>query len=107
MEAEIINLLRRRPCTVADIAKTLGMKKENVAEVLEDMEKAPLFKKYMAARSTLQAFCAAGREHMSNIVDNLLDKLGRIKKKGYSRSGKRMKKKRLQKFLQLKITARK
>ena len=38
-EGEIINMLRRRPCTVADIAKTLGMKKENVAGVLEDMEK--------------------------------------------------------------------
>ena len=39
IEAEIINLLLRRPCTVVDIAKTLEMKKENVAEVLEDMEK--------------------------------------------------------------------
>ena len=39
VEAEIINLLLRRPCTVADIAKTLEMKKENVAEVLEDMKK--------------------------------------------------------------------
>ncbi len=39
VEAEIINLLQRRPCTVADIAKTLEMKKENVAEVLKDMKK--------------------------------------------------------------------
>jgi wyosine [tRNA(Phe)-imidazoG37] synthetase (radical SAM superfamily) len=39
IESEIINLLQRRPCTTADIAKTLGMDKENVAELLTGMEK--------------------------------------------------------------------
>ena len=39
VEEEIINLLRRRPCTVADIAKTLGIDKDNVTELLADMEK--------------------------------------------------------------------
>ena len=39
VESDIINLLRRRPCTVADIAKTIGMDKENVAVLLTEMEK--------------------------------------------------------------------
>jgi wyosine [tRNA(Phe)-imidazoG37] synthetase (radical SAM superfamily) len=39
VESDIINLLRRRPCTVADIAKTIGIDKENVAVLLTDMEK--------------------------------------------------------------------
>ena len=43
---------------------------------------------------------------MSNIVNNLLDKLGQIKKK-VTAEPETDEKKRLQKFLQLKITARK
>ena len=39
VESDIINLLQRRPCTVADIAKTIGMDKENVAVLLTEMEK--------------------------------------------------------------------
>jgi wyosine [tRNA(Phe)-imidazoG37] synthetase (radical SAM superfamily) len=37
--ARIINLLQRRPCTAADIAKTLGIDKKNIAGLLADMEK--------------------------------------------------------------------
>ena len=39
VESDIINLLQRRPCTVVDIAKTIGIDKENVAVLLTDMEK--------------------------------------------------------------------
>jgi wyosine [tRNA(Phe)-imidazoG37] synthetase (radical SAM superfamily) len=39
VESEIINLLERRPCTTVDIAKSLGLDKKNVAELLAGMEK--------------------------------------------------------------------
>jgi predicted HTH transcriptional regulator len=38
-QQEIINLLQRRPCTAADIAKTINLGKKNVTDILADMKK--------------------------------------------------------------------